>query len=245
MNTFWNTIAEYNADTWLYQLFIMLTGAIITTTLILKPSKWTVRVMKLYLAFVFGWIAIVYYNIYSAPRGYSNILSVFWGLLTLTWIWDGITDYTKFDNNEKYKFLAIALMLTPIIYPLLSLSRGLSFPMMTSPVMPCAVTTFTIGLLLYKTKKVNMFIVLFLCHWSLIGLIKTYFYNIPEDFLLVAASIPAIYIFFKEYYLVDLPEQTKPNAKYIKGLLLGVCIGISIILAITFIQELIIHDIFQ
>lgn len=238
MDIFWRTIAEYNADTWLYQVVIVVVGALLSISLIYKPTKWKGRVMKLYLAFIFGWITIVYYTLYSAPRGYSNILAIFWGLLTLTWIWDALTDYTKFAHNEKYKVLALILMATPLIYPLLSLARGLSFPSMTSPVMPCAVTTFTIGLLLYKTKKVNMFIVLFLCHWSLIGLIKTYFYNIPEDFLLVAVSIPAIYLFFKAYFLSDLPQQTKPEAKHIKGLLLGVCIAISLILALTFIQEL-------
>lgn len=52
---------------------------------------------------------------------------------------------------------------------------------MTSPVMPCSVVVFTIGLLLLFARKVNMFLVLFLCHWSLIGLSKTYFFRIPED----------------------------------------------------------------
>ncbi|MGL5262732.1 MAG: DUF6064 family protein, partial [Bacteroides sp.] len=130
MDIFWRTIAEYNADTWLYQVVIVVVGALLSISLIYKPTKWKGRVMKLYLAFIFGWITIVYYTLYSAPRGYSNILAIFWGLLTLTWIWDALTDYTKFAHNEKYKVLALILMATPLIYPLLSLARGLSFPSM-------------------------------------------------------------------------------------------------------------------
>ena len=65
------------------------------------------------------------------------------------------------------------------------------------------VCVFTIGLLLFFSKNINMFIVLFLTHWSLIGLSKTYYFNIPEDFLLASASVPALYLFFKEYFAVS------------------------------------------
>ena len=85
---------------------------------------------------------------------------------------------------------------------------------MTSPVMPCSVVVFTIGLLLLFAHKVNMFLVLFLCHWSLIGLSKTYFFQIPEDFLLASATIPGLYLFFREYFLNNLHADTKPKAKY-------------------------------
>ena len=85
-----------------------------------------------------------------------------------------IGQYTTFERTHKYNLLSYVLLAMPFIYPLVSLARGLSFPEMTSPVMPCSVVVFTIGLLLLFAQKVNMFLVLFLCHWSLIGLSKTY-----------------------------------------------------------------------
>jgi hypothetical protein len=77
-----------------------------------------------------------------------------------------------------------------------------------------------------------------LCHWSLIGLSKTYFFKIPEDFLLASASVPALYLFFKEYYLTDLHKDTKPKAKFINWLLIAVCVGIGIVLTTTLVIEL-------
>ena len=74
-----------------------------------------------------------------------------------------------------------------------------------------------------------MFLVLFLCHWSLIGLSKTYFFQIPEDFLLASATIPGLYLFFREYFLNNLHADTKPKAKYINWLLITVCIGLAIL----------------
>ena len=114
-------------------------------------------------------------------RSYNGVMAMFWGVMAIIWIWDTITGYTTFERTHKYDLLSYVLLAMPFIYPMVSLARGLSFPEMTSPVMPCSVVVFTIGLLLLFAHKVNMFLVLFLCHWSLIGLSKTYFFQIPED----------------------------------------------------------------
>ena len=72
--------------------------------------------------------------------------------------------------------------------------------MMTTTVMPCSVAAFTIGLLLAFSRKVNLLVILFLCHWALIAFSKVYVYKIPEDLLLASATVPAIYLFFKNYF---------------------------------------------
>lgn len=239
MDTFWKTIADYNNSTWIAQTIILLLGLILTTSLLLKSSKAIKLIMKGYLAFLYTWIGVVYYAIYSQERGYSEILCYFWLLMAGAWVWDLITNYTPFEKGEKYRTLALILLFMPFIYPFLSLARGLEFPGITSPIMPCSVATFTVGLLLYFSKKVNMFIVLFLCHWSLIELTKTYFFDIPEDYLLVSASVPAIYIFFKQYFLNELNKNTKPNAKLINVLLILFFLVIGLILGyILFAQIL-------
>ena len=83
---------------------------------------------------------------------------MFWGVMAIIWIWDAITGYTTFERTHKYDILSYVLLAMPFIYPLVSLARGLSFPEMTSPVMPCSVVVFTIGLLLLFAHKVNMFL---------------------------------------------------------------------------------------
>lgn len=237
MNIFWETIANYNLSTWPFQLLIGLIGVILTMWLIFRPNKWIVKGMKLFLALTYTWIGVVYYLIYCKERGYSDILCYFWLLMAGAWIWDLIANYTTFEKTGKFKFLAILLMAMPFIYPLLSIGRGLTFPAIASPIMPCAVSTFTIGLFLYHSKKINMFLVLFLCHWSFIGLAKTYFFDIPEDYVLVATSVPAIYIFFKQYYLTEPAALSKPNIKIVRLALIFVCTLISLILAGTILNQ--------
>ena len=104
----------------------------------------------------------------------------------------------------------------------------MSFPMMTSPVMPCSVAVFTIGLLLAFSKRVNIFLVMFLCHWALIGFTKTYFFHIPEDFLLASSAVPGLYLFFKEYTASHLHTSTLFRARMINLALIIACGAIGV-----------------
>jgi hypothetical protein len=183
MEIFWKTIAEYNYSTWIYQLVLILIGLVLTTMLIHKPKEWLKMTLKIYLIVLYLWIAVVYYHIYCSERKFNNVLTLFWGIMAIIWIWDAIKGHTTFNRKYKYDFLAYLLLAMPFLYPVFSVARGLTFPAITSPIMPCSVAVFSIGLLLLFSEKINMFIVLFLCHWSMIAISKTYYFNIPEDFL--------------------------------------------------------------
>lgn len=238
MEIFWKTIGLYNAATWEWQLGIILIGIILTVLLTRNPQPWVKNGMKIYLIAVYLWISVIYYYIYCAERSYNEVMALFWAIMAILWGWDALSGYTTFERTRKYDWLAYFLFAMPFIYPLISMARGLTFPEMTSPVMPCSVVVFTIGLLLFFSKNINMFIVLFLTHWSLIGLSKTYYFNIPEDFLLASASVPALYLFFKEYFAYNLHTGSKPNAKYVNLLLILVCVAIGILLTTTMFIEL-------
>ena len=194
--------------------------------------------MKLYLIFINAWVAVVYYHIYCDPRSYSNALALFWGIMCFFWIYDLIVDYTPFELNHKHKKLAVLLCFLPLAYPLFSVARGMDFPMMTSPVMPCSVAVFTIGLLLAFSQRVNLFLILFLCHWALIGFTKTYFFQIPEDFLLASSAVPGLYLFFKEYIAANLHTATHLKARLVNITLLVVCGAISLLFMISMVCEL-------
>ena len=238
MNIFWETIAQYNAGTWIYQLIITLVGLWLTYSLFHHPTPAKKKGMKLYLIFINAWVAVVYYHIYCDPRSYSNALALFWGIMCFFWIYDLIVDYTPFELNHKHKKLAVLLCFLPLAYLLFSVARGMDFPMMTSPVMPCSVAVFTIGLLLAFSQRVNLFLILFLCHWALIGFTKTYFFQIPEDFLLASSAVPGLYLFFKEYIAANLHTATHLKARLVNITLLVVCGAISLLFMISMVCEL-------
>lgn len=215
----------------------MLVAVVLTTWLIRKPSRGIAIAMKLFLAALYLWIAVAYFYVYCAERSYNTVMVIFWIVLAASWLWDLMSGYTSFERNRKYTGFAYVLLAMPLVYPLVSLVRGMSFPEITSPVMPCSVVVFTIGIQLMFSRKINLFIVLLLCHWSMIGLSKTFFFNIPEDYLMTCASVPAVYLFFREYFLSGIHGQTKPPVKYMNWLLLAVCTGICLVLIWTMYME--------
>ena len=239
MEVFWRTIAEYNEGTWIGQLIITVIGIVLTTLLYQKPTLTVKRLVKSYMIFLNGWISIVYYMIYCSERDYNYILAIFWAAMTLIWLWDLITGYTTFERSRKYDKLTYVLYAMPFLYPLLSWGRGMEFPMMTTTVMPCSVAVFSIGLLLAFSRKVNLLVILFLCHWALISFSKVYLFKIPEDLLLASATVPAIYLFFKNYFDQNLHKTTKPSAKYTNWILIVLCLVIGVFLGITLINEVI------
>ena len=176
-------------------------------------------------------------EIYAMMREYLWV--IFWGILALIWLWDLWTNYTTFERNRRYSYLVAVLYAMPFLYPLLSWVRGMEFPMMTTTVMPCSVAVFTIGLLLGFSRKVNLLIILFICHWALISFSKIYVYHIPEDVLLAASTVPAIYLFFKNYFDQNLHKETKPSARFMNGFLITICVIIGIALSLTLMNGLI------
>ena len=225
---FWQTIADYNRMTWPVQVLLVLAGILLTWRLYRRPTSGIKRVMKYYLALLNGWIAVGYYLVACDARSYNEVMALFWGVMAAVWVYDDVVGYTTFERTRRHDLFAVILCLMPFVYPLFSTLRGMHFPMMTSPVMPCSVALYTIGLLLAFSKRVNLFVILFLCHWSLIGLSKVYFFGIPEDLLLAGALVPALYLFFKEYIDLNFRSDTKPDRRVMRLLpaVMGAGIGI-------------------
>ena len=235
---FWQTIADYNRVTWPVQALLIAAGALLTRRLYRRPTPGTKVAMKLYLALLNAWIAVAYYLVACDARAYNGVMALFWGVMAAVWIYDAAVGYTSFERTRRHDRFAFVLLAMPFVYPLLSLLRGLEFPMMTSPVMPCSVAVFTIGLLLAFPKRVNLFVILFLCHWALVGFPKIYFFGIPADLLLSGALVPALYLFFKEYIDVNFRSDTKPDLRVMNLLLLAVCTALGVFFTATIWQQL-------
>ena len=183
-------------------------------------------------------IAGVYYMIYCRPREYHGMLALFWAIMGGIWIYDLLVKHASLERTGQHNAFAVLLLAMPLIYPLCSLALGHEFPMMTSPVMPCSVAVFTIGLMLAFSEQVNIVLAMFLCHWALIGLSKVYFFGIPEDYLLACSTVPALYIFFREYVRSNADRPTKPSAHVLDALLIALSLVVGIFFTVTLLHQL-------
>ena len=231
METFWNTIAAYNAATWPAQLVLLLIGGVLTLLLYKRPSPAVRTAMKIYMAVLNFWIAGVYYLVWCRPREYHDLLALFWAIMGCIWLYDLAMKHASLERTKHHTIFARLLFVMPLVYPLCSLALGRSFPMITSPVMPCSVAVFTVGLMLAFSERVNIVLAMFLCHWALIGLSKVYYFGIPEDYLLAGSVVPALFVFFREYVAERSGRPGKPSPRVLNALLalLGTIIALCIV----------------
>ena len=164
---------------------------------------------------------------------------MFWGVMAIIWVWDAITGYTTFERTHKYDVLSYVLLAMPFIYPMVSLARGLSFPgndfSGDALFRSCIYDWFIIALCLQSKYVPGTFPL------SLVidRVVQNLFLPDSEDFLLASATIPGLYLFFREYFLNNLHADTKPKAKYINWLLITVCVGLAVLLTTTMFLELV------
>lgn len=238
MEIFWNTIAAYNAATWPTQIALALLGIVLLALLCLRPSAAVRTAVKVYMALLNFWIAGVYYMIFCEPREYHGTLALFWFVMGCIWIYDIVAGHASLERTGNHTGFALLLLAMPFIYPLFSLALGREFPMMTTPVMPCSVAVFTLGLMLAFSERVNIVLAMFLCHWALIGLSKVYFFGIPEDYLLACSVVPALYLFFREYIHNVSARPSKPSPRVLRSLLFLLCLIIGIFVGFTLLHQI-------
>ena len=170
MEIFWNTIASYNAATWPVQILLTLVAATLTLLLYLRPTPGVRIAMKTFMALLNFWIAGVYYLLYGEQREHNDMLALFWAIMGCIWVYDLVVKHASLQRTHNHTGFALLLFAMPLVYPLFSLALGRTFPMVTTPVMPCSVAVFTIGLMLAFSERINIVLAMFLCHnwWLLI-----------------------------------------------------------------------------
>ena len=226
MEIFWNSIAEYNAATWPYQLAFIAVAAVLTLVLWFRPCTWAKIATKVLMVLESLWIAFVYYMKFAATREHSSVMAIFWCLVAASWVYDLATHYSSFQKSGKYRPWGVIMILLPLVYPVVSLLRGMTFPEMTTPMLPSAVALYMLGMLMAFNRKVNFFAFIFIMHWALLSMTKIVLFNIPEDLLLAAACLPAMFIFFSD--AVDSgPSGGKPSGRAVKALILGIVLIIG------------------
>ena len=181
------------------------------------------------------WMSREWISGFTGSAGTAVILMDKAGLWTDSRYFLQATKELEGSGITLYKALLFAM---PLVYPLFSLLLGRTFPMITSPVMPCSVAVFTIGLMLAFSERVNIVLAMFLCHWALIGLSKVYFFGIPEDYLLACSIVPALYLFFREYIRDNAGRPTKPSPRVLNALLAVMCLIIGCFFAFTLLHQL-------
>lgn len=199
---FWNTILFYNNATILYQAIMFFVGFVLTIWLYMKPSQIAKVSMKIYLAFSFAWISIVFFILYDKSIMGHFIASPLFGIISILFIVDIFINKTKFEFNKSktVKISVILFYLLYLTYPFVSFIIGHSFPRIVTLIMPCPLTVFTITLMVSSMPKIDKKVFALLLVWGITALPKIFKFQVPEDWILFISGIYGLVMLIDSFF---------------------------------------------
>ena len=184
MNTqaFWNVIGNYNTQTWLWQVVLLLFLAVAIGLSYRKQTCWPAKA-ALGIANLF--IGIVFFACYGTEpiqKYFALPLFLLVGILFLYESW-----HSKDAILRKPNTVQMFLLLLYLFYPVVSLLAGNTFPQMVTYIMPCPLVSLSIAVYAGYERK-NILLLALLTLWGVTG-IKAVFVHAYEDLILLICGL--------------------------------------------------------
>lgn len=188
---FWEIIGSYNQQTWLIQIVFMITIALSLVLALLKKFQW---LPKIFLGMANIFVGIVFFIIFGTETIQHFFAAPLFIATGVLFIWEG-KQYSH-DVFLPFNKLQWSLLVLVILYPMVSMLLGNSFPQMVVYIMPCPLISFSIIVYSGYSHK-NKILLLLLMIWGLTG-IKSFFFNALEDIILLTCGIYCIWLLVTE-----------------------------------------------
>lgn len=190
-SAFWEVIGNYNKDTMVFQI-VLLTVLIISVLVTYRTKlKW---LLKAVLSFINLFIGVGFFLTYGTQPIQRFFAFPLYLLIGTFFAMEAVRN--KDDEIGKPDIFAAILMALYVLYPLVSILLGSSFPKMVTHIMPCPVVT--ISLALYSCyKKKNRLLILWLTIWGLTG-VKSVIFNAYEDIILLLSGFYGVYLLLRK-----------------------------------------------
>ncbi len=197
---FYGVFAQYNDSVWPMQIVLYAIGIAV---LVLLAVAWSGRgrIISGLLALLWVWTSVVYYFVFFT--GISGSGWVIGGVLLAGGLWlgwvGGIQGRIHFGWRGDWRGAVGGLLIlyALVLYPLIGLAVGHSYPAMPTFGLPCPVTIFTVGMLLLTTAPVPRSVFIAPALWGLFGgASATFLLGVYQDAGLLLAGIVSVAAIF-------------------------------------------------
>ena len=190
---FLDVFATYNESVFPAQI-VMLVAAVIAVRLAGNRDTASSKAVVIVLSFYWLWMGVVYHWIFfSAINNVALLFGGFFVLQSIVLFYAGVirTDLSFSQRSRPIKSIGtLFIVYALLIYPIIGLSAGHSYPYSPTFGLPCPTTIFTFGLLLRSGRSVPLYVLPVPVAWSLLGFSAAYALGIWEDVgLLIAGAV--------------------------------------------------------
>ena len=184
----------YNLSVQPMQIILYILG-IAAIYLAVKRISISDKTIVTILSFFWIWTGIVYHLMhFTAINKAAYIFGVAYIIQGVLFLFIGIVRNRltfQYRSNAYGIVGVIFICYAMVIYPLLGYIFGHVYPYSPTFGLPCPLTIFTFGLLLWTDKKLPLFIIVIPVLWSIIGFTAALSLGIYEDIGLLIAGVVA------------------------------------------------------
>ena len=192
IDQFFEIIREYNTSIFPMQIVLNIL-ALTSIILAIIRRNYSNKFISITLGFFWFWMGIVYHFIFFTKiNPAAFVFALFFVLQGIIFIYYGaIKNRLSFGFRKDWigmiglLFIIYALL----IYPILGILFGHTYPDNPTFGLPCPTTIFTFGVLLWTIKRVPFYFVIVPFLWSIIGLSAAINLRVYEDFGLIVAGV--------------------------------------------------------
>ena len=192
IDQFFEIIREYNTSIFPMQIILNLL-ALVSIILAIIKSNYTNKFISITLGFFWLWMGIVYHFIFFTKiNPAAFVFAIFFVLQGIIFIYYGaVKNRISFGFRKDWIGMVglLFIIYALLIYPVLGILFGHTYPDNPTFGLPCPTTIFTFGILLWTMKKVPIYLVIIPFLWSIIGLSAAINMRVYEDFGLIVAGV--------------------------------------------------------
>ncbi len=212
---FFSVFEHYNTTVWPAQIVLTLLAVGMIVAAILKTRR-SSTVVALMLGLLWLWTGIVYHIAFFAginPAAY--LFAVLCVIQALLFIWFGVIKnrLSWVPAVDLYGITgALFLLYALVVYPLLGIAFGHTFPRSPTFGLPCPTTIFTFGLLLWSERTFPKWLLPIPFLWAMIGSQAALALGVDEDTgLFVAGVLGASMLAFRKPSPTAVTASHKSN----------------------------------
>jgi hypothetical protein len=190
---FLDVFARYNETVFPWQI-ILFAAALVMIRLAAKGDTASSKKVAAMLGFLWLWMGVIYDWLFFSEI--NNLAFVFGGFFVLQSVILFYAGVVRGDllfcrqSGARSLIGTLFIVYALLIYPIIGMSAGHSYPYSPTFGLPCPTTIFTFGLLLRSGRSVPIYVLPIPVIWSLVGFSATYWLGMWEDIgLLIAGMI--------------------------------------------------------
>lgn len=201
---FLHVFEQYNEAVWPGQVLIYLVG-FIAIGLAFIHRAWASKVINLILAGLWLWMGVVYHLVFfSTINPAARLFGALFIIQSAIFIFAGVlSSRLSFRFRSDVQGIIGGLLITYalVVYPLVGLALGHTYPIAPTFGVPCPTTIFTFGLLLGAGINVRLYVLIVPMLWSLMGLWAAITLGMYEDLGLIVAGLTSAS--FQSHFPID------------------------------------------